>query len=192
MFVVPACEATQPVGIGSLESILRLLKSLKIRALKYGKGCFYPGSDQIPIQGQTDSEYVSEKQCRYNFFTQLLAPSRCSLSVSRTTHTQRRRTDLSLGTRETRQHVAVRPLAEEFPLPGRRIPHQDGHPLPDRVEGEHVQHLQLNLNKQHVANLQRGFFCHLGKTNSKLLARIFQKILLFSWETHMTQHTNCC
>jgi hypothetical protein len=92
-----------------------------------------------------------------------------------------------LGTRETRQHVAVRALAEEFPLPGRRIPHQDGHPLPDRVEREHVQHLQLNLNKTTgqvlVANLQRGFFCHLGKTNSKLLARIFQKILLFSWET---------
>jgi hypothetical protein len=54
-----------------------------------------------------------------------------------------------------------------------------------------VQHLQLNLNKTTtgqggVANLQRGFFCHLGKTNSKLLGRIFQKFLLFSWETHMT------
>jgi hypothetical protein len=29
--VVPARQATQPGGIGSLESILRLLKSLKIR-----------------------------------------------------------------------------------------------------------------------------------------------------------------
>ncbi len=31
--VVPARQATQPVGIGSLESILGLLKNLKIRAL---------------------------------------------------------------------------------------------------------------------------------------------------------------
>jgi hypothetical protein len=31
--VVPARQATQPGGIGSLESILGLLKSLKIRAL---------------------------------------------------------------------------------------------------------------------------------------------------------------
>ncbi len=31
--VVSARQATQPVGIGSLESILGLLKSLKIRAL---------------------------------------------------------------------------------------------------------------------------------------------------------------
>ncbi len=31
--VVPASQATQPGGIGSLESILGLLKSLKIRAL---------------------------------------------------------------------------------------------------------------------------------------------------------------
>jgi hypothetical protein len=69
------------------------------------------------------------------------------LPVILANYTQRRPTDLSLGTRETRQHVAVRSLAEEFPLPGRRIPQQDGHPLPDRVEGEHVQHLQLNLNK---------------------------------------------
>jgi hypothetical protein len=38
MFVVSACEAAQPVGIGSLESISGLIKSLKIRALKYGKG----------------------------------------------------------------------------------------------------------------------------------------------------------
>jgi len=33
-FVVPARQTTQPGGIGSLESILGLLKSLKIRALK--------------------------------------------------------------------------------------------------------------------------------------------------------------
>jgi hypothetical protein len=32
MVVVPARQATLPCGIGSLESILRLLKSLKIRA----------------------------------------------------------------------------------------------------------------------------------------------------------------
>jgi hypothetical protein len=31
--VIPARQATQPGGIGSLESILGLLKSLKIRAL---------------------------------------------------------------------------------------------------------------------------------------------------------------
>jgi hypothetical protein len=31
--VVPACQATKPGGIGSLASILGLLKSLKIRAL---------------------------------------------------------------------------------------------------------------------------------------------------------------
>jgi hypothetical protein len=31
--VVPACQATQPSGIDSLESILGLLKSLKILAL---------------------------------------------------------------------------------------------------------------------------------------------------------------
>jgi hypothetical protein len=35
--VVPARQATQPGGISSLESILRLLKSLKIRAL----ACLY-------------------------------------------------------------------------------------------------------------------------------------------------------
>jgi len=33
-FFVPARQATQPGGIGSLESILGLLKSLKIRALR--------------------------------------------------------------------------------------------------------------------------------------------------------------
>jgi hypothetical protein len=33
MVVVPARRATQPGGIGSLESILGLLKSLKIRAV---------------------------------------------------------------------------------------------------------------------------------------------------------------
>jgi hypothetical protein len=116
-------------------------------------------------------------------------------SFSRTTHTQRRRpgqTDLSLGTRETRQHVAVRSLAEEFPLPGRRIPHQDGHPLPDRVEGEHVQHLQLNLNKRQ----RRGVRCllltssedssatwkkkQILNASEKNLARIFHKIILLS------------
>ncbi len=35
MVVVPARQATLPGGIGSLESILWLLKSLKIRALVY-------------------------------------------------------------------------------------------------------------------------------------------------------------
>jgi hypothetical protein len=35
--VVPARLATQPGGIGSLESILGLLKSLKIRAQDRGK-----------------------------------------------------------------------------------------------------------------------------------------------------------
>ncbi len=33
--VVPARQATQPGGIGSLESILGLIKSLKIRALVF-------------------------------------------------------------------------------------------------------------------------------------------------------------
>jgi hypothetical protein len=33
--VVPARQATQPGGIGSLETILGLLKSLKIRALRF-------------------------------------------------------------------------------------------------------------------------------------------------------------
>ncbi len=40
MVVVPAHQETQPGGIGSLESILRRLKSLKIRALaqiKFGQ-----------------------------------------------------------------------------------------------------------------------------------------------------------
>jgi hypothetical protein len=32
MVVVPACQATQPGGIGSLESIFGLLENLKIRA----------------------------------------------------------------------------------------------------------------------------------------------------------------
>ncbi len=48
--VVPARQATQPGGIGSLESILGLLKSLKIRAqIIY----FRPWMIQI----QNDTEY---------------------------------------------------------------------------------------------------------------------------------------
>ncbi len=35
MVVVPARQATQPGGIGSLESILGLFRSLKIRALDF-------------------------------------------------------------------------------------------------------------------------------------------------------------
>jgi hypothetical protein len=37
--VLPARQATQPGGIGSLESILGLLKSLKIRALLCSEKC---------------------------------------------------------------------------------------------------------------------------------------------------------
>ena len=37
-YVVPARQATQPGGIGSLKSILGLLKSLKIRALYFDTG----------------------------------------------------------------------------------------------------------------------------------------------------------
>jgi hypothetical protein len=37
--VLPARQATQPGGIGSLESILGLLKSLKIRALLCSEIC---------------------------------------------------------------------------------------------------------------------------------------------------------
>jgi hypothetical protein len=39
--VVPARQATQPGGIGFLESILGLLRSLKIRALSPETGIFY-------------------------------------------------------------------------------------------------------------------------------------------------------
>jgi hypothetical protein len=252
MFVAPACQATQPVGIGSLESIFGLLKSLKIRALKYGKGCIYPSSKQIQILEQTDtSEYVylkhiaavtslpsaatsaiavlhvilanycthkdddgrtdlslGTRETRQHVAARLLAPSRCSRHSRELLYTQGRRTDLSLRTRETRQHVAVRALAEEFPLPGRRIPHQDGHPLPDRVEGEHVQHLQLNLNKRRqrrvrvvVVNLRRGFFFYFDRkqilkaTKKNLGGSYFLPNFLFSWENPcgMIQIiTNCC
>jgi hypothetical protein len=45
--IVPARETTQPGGIGSLESILGLLKSLTIRALlfnaAYSRGYVLPG-----------------------------------------------------------------------------------------------------------------------------------------------------
>jgi|688.fasta_scaffold2038600_1 hypothetical protein len=50
MVVAPARQATKPGGIGSLESILGLLKSLKIRAL-YSNClpffCFYYRNNQV-------------------------------------------------------------------------------------------------------------------------------------------------
>jgi hypothetical protein len=41
LFFVPACQATKASGIGSLESILELLKSLKIRAQDSRPGILY-------------------------------------------------------------------------------------------------------------------------------------------------------
>jgi hypothetical protein len=46
--VVPARQAPLPVGIGFLESILRLLKSLKIRAL--GSFCFVYPTDEMRVE----------------------------------------------------------------------------------------------------------------------------------------------
>ena len=51
---------------------------------------------------------------------------------------------LCLRPGEAGQHITVRPLAEQLPLTAHRVPHQDRHPLADRIEGEHVEHFVLH------------------------------------------------